>query len=223
VGEKLAELRFDAGEAVYVRYFQRETVAGLYPYLVVRHDDDGLLAYTPKGSRNWFPFLPDGRQLRGTPLPEWFASRWVWAPWEVPRPVLSWFMPAEPLAVQLLFDSQGRFASYYGNLQAPVVLWRDVDGRPVVDSEDWDLDVLIDEDLTWRLKDADELVERARWPDLYWVDPEQAHAAARRVVELIDARHPVFDAGWRDFAPDPLWSPIVSPALPEGWDRARVR
>jgi hypothetical protein len=213
-------VRLPIGERFYVRHFQREVVCGLYVGEVVRHDDDGLLVWTPRGSRYWFPYMPDGRIMRQTPLPQWQAAAadWVWTPWTNPRSVLAWYPPKVPYSVMLWFDEE-KFTNYYVNLGGPTVVW---DGG--ADTEDWDLDILVDPDLSWRYKDEEDLKARSQWPDLYWVDdPTRVYDAARDAVSLVESGAFPFDGTWRDFAAGARARPIVDPALPPGWDRPRHR
>ena len=206
----MVEPRLPIGGSCYLRHFQRETISGLYPARVVWHDDDGLLLWTPQSSRYWFPYMPDGRMMRDTPLPEWHGAEKVWRPYEVPHAVLGWHARGVPYSV-LLFFRDGAFANYYVNIQEPTVAWHDGELFGA-DTEDWDLDVLVDPDLTWRLKDVDELETRMRWPDLYWVaDPRRVHGIVAEVVAVVEAGAFPFDGTWRDFTPDPQWSPIVDP------------
>ena len=207
------------GKRFYVRHFQREVVCGLYVGQVVRHDGDGLLVWTPRGSRHWFPYMPDGRIMRQTPLPEWHAAvtDWIWTPWPAPRDVLAWYPPQAPYSVQFWFD-EGAFTNYYVNLGGPTVVW-----PKGADTEDWDLDILVDPDLSWRYKDEEDLLVRSQWPQFYWVDdPARVYDVAGGVVALVDAGVFPFDGTGRDFPP-PTTRPIVDPALPAGWDRPRHR
>lgn len=208
-----------AGAKFYVRHFQREVVCGLYSGRVVRHDDAGLLAWVAKGSRHWFPYMPDGRIMRDTPLPQWHGAAWVWTPWVAPRDMLTWQPPDTPYSVHFWFE-EGKFTNYYVNFGGPAVVWREGE-LSGVDTEDWDLDMLVDPDLTWRYKDEEDLLIRSQWPDLYWVDdPARVYDVARTVVALVEAGAFPFDGTWRDFSP-PATGPIVDTTLPPGWDRPR--
>jgi hypothetical protein len=214
--------RLPAGEKLYVRHFQREVVCGLYVGQVVRHDDDGLLMWTPQRSHHWFPFMPDGRPMRGTPLPEWHGAAWVWQPVVSRRSVLRWYPPTAPYSIEAWFDGDV-LSNYYANLGGPAAVWCDADGHGA-DTEDWDLDVWIDPDLSWRLKDEQDIRERSGWPELYWVDdPAQVYEVGLEIVAQVEARAFPFDGSWRDFASGHTAEPLIDPALPPGWDRPRHR
>ena len=164
--------------------------------------------------------MPDGRIMRQTPLPEWQAAvaDWVWTPWTNPRSVLAWYPPKAPYAVLLWFDG-ATFTNYYVNLGGPAVVW-----DAGADTEDWDLDILADPDLSWRYKDEEDLLARSQWPQLYWVDdPVRVYDAAREAVALIESGAFPFDGTWRDFAAGADPTPIVDASLPPGWDQPRHR
>jgi hypothetical protein len=226
----MPNVRLTPGHPIYVRYFQKDIINGLYPAIVIHHDDEGLLTWTPPGSRHWFPNMPDGRVLRQTPLPEWFGTEKPWGPLALRQAALSWRPTGEPYALQLHFDSEdGKLTHYYANLEEPAIAWRDEQGGEWADSEDWDLDVWIEPDLSWRLKDEDDVTHRLRWPDLYWVDPQRAYAAADRVIARVAKRQFPFDGTWpslldslsRASPAGPQWTPIEDSAMPDGWDRPR--
>ncbi len=85
---------------------------------------------------------------------------------------------------------------------------------------DWDLDVVIQPDRTWRWKDEEEFVERLRDPELYWVDDEErVRQAGRQVIELAEEGVFPFDGTWCDFDPPAHWGPLQSEQPPRGWDR----
>jgi hypothetical protein len=44
---------FEPGEIVYMRHFQRDKVAGIFPCRAVDHDDEGLLLWAEQGAPAW--------------------------------------------------------------------------------------------------------------------------------------------------------------------------
>jgi hypothetical protein len=212
---------FAAGDIVYVRHFQGDVVSAVYSARAVRHHTDGVLLWIAEGSRHWFPVMPDGREMRETPLPEWAAAPKVWTGYTAPNSVLSWHAPGVDFAAQWFF-SDGVFTNWYANLEQPGTAWRD-GASAGLDTVDWDLDVWIGPDRRWHWKDQEDLAARRRWPDLYWVtDPERARRAGRAAIALAEAGLFPFDGMWCDFQPDPAWEPVVESGLPIGWDRPRA-
>jgi hypothetical protein len=215
-------VEFEVGETVYVRHFQRDVICGVYPTRAVRHGPDGLLLWIAQGTRHWFPFMPDGREMRETPLPEWAAADKVWSGYTAPNGVLSWHAPGAEYAAQWFFRD-GEFTNWYANLEEPGVAWR-AGGLAGVDTVDWDLDVWVGADRIWRWKDEEDLAARRQWPELYWVtDPERARRAGEAAIARAAAGEFPFDGTWCDFRPEPAWDPIVEDALPAGWLRPRQR
>jgi hypothetical protein len=123
-------------------------------------------------------------------------------------------------SVWFFFTPDGGFANWYVNLERPAVRWDDGDVAGI-DTVDYDLDLVIEPDRSWRWKDEQEFVDHLAVPDVYWVDDEAAvRAAGERVVKLVEAGEFPFDGTGCDFRPDPAWP--VLPTLPPGWDRPRA-
>ncbi|NUR70815.1 MAG: DUF402 domain-containing protein [Hamadaea sp.] len=212
---------FERGEIVYLRHFQRDTIAGLYPLRAVRHDDRGALLWGHTGNRHFVTSLTDGRMLREVPLPEWVRSPKRLIDFEAVHSVLCWHPAGADYSIRFFFRPGGEFYAWYANLELPAVAWRSAD-LAGLDTVDWDLDVWIEPGRTWRWKDEEEFVERLSQPDYYWVDDEQrVREAGRAVIELVEAGKFPFDGTWTDFRPDPDWSPIASTEPPPGWDAPR--
>jgi hypothetical protein len=213
---------FAVGDIVHVRHFQRDRPSAVYSGRAVRHDADGVLVWMGEGSQFWFPYMPDGREERETTLEEWAASEPVWQLWEIEDSLLSWHPTGVNYSVRFEFDA-GEFTGWYANLEAAGVPWQD-NGFNAIDTSDWDLDVVVAPDRSWRLKDTDVLERRSKTPELYWVDDVEAvHQAGRDVVALVEAGCFPFDGTWLDFVPDAAWTPVVGDALPAGWDQPRRR
>jgi hypothetical protein len=216
-----AGVRFDAGEVVLLRHFQRSVVSAIFTMCAVRHDDQGLLLWGAEGSRHWILDMPDGRRLRDTPLDEWVGTVKVRGKRISKHSMLSWHPTGAAYSIRFFFR-EGRFANWYANLEEPAVAWR---GEQVsgADTVDWDLDVWIDPDRSWRWKDEAEFVERLQWPQHYWVEDENAvREAGREVIALAEAAAFPFDGTWCDFRPDATWLPLVMDLPPEAWDRPRA-
>lgn len=213
-------MRLEPGEVVVRRHFMHDTLSRVWTGRVVSDDERGLLLWIADGS----PFLDlvtaGGRTSRQVPFPEWLAApkRLDARPWR--NDLLMWHGRDEAYSLWFFFGPGGAFQGWYANLEVPVVRWRDgaVAGA---DTVDWDLDVWVEPDRSWRWKDEEEFVERLAFGQRYWVDDEATvRAAGDRVVRLAEAAIFPFDGTWCDFRPDPAW-PVVA-KLPTGWDRPRA-
>jgi hypothetical protein len=208
------------GTTVYLRHWQRDQLGMFFPMQVADRRDDGLLLWAPAGAQGWHFNMPDGRGMAQTPLAEWSAARRVPAVHTIDHGVLSWHPRGRDYSVRWFFRPAGSFYQWYANLEAAASIWGDPE-LTVVDTVDWDLDVVVHPDRTWEWKDEDEFVARLAVPDAYWVDDEhRVRKAGDEIVELVDAGAFPFDGTWCDFRPDPAW-PTIGPELPAGWDRPR--
>jgi hypothetical protein len=106
-------------------------------------------------------------------------------------------------------DGSGRFVPAYVNIERP--LHRTPIG---FDADDLCLDIVLDDQLAWSLKDADDFDERCRL-GVYSAQERDAVLAARdAAIARIEARAHPFDGTWRHWRPDPEW-PV--PTLPVNW------
>jgi predicted RNA-binding protein associated with RNAse of E/G family len=214
---------FEPGEIVYMRHFQHDVVSGVFPLRAVRHDASGVLLWGEAGSRHFFTVMADGRWMRETPLPEWVRGPKRLVDAEAKHSLLSWHPSGADYSIRFFFDHDGRFLNWYANLEVPAVPWR-ADGLAGLDTVDWDLDVVIDPDRSWRWKDEEEFAERLRTPEYYWVDDERrVRQAGLDVIKLVEAGDFPFDGTWTGFRPDTEWGPITSSVPLRGWDLPRAR
>lgn len=101
------------------------------------------------------------------------------------------------------------FAGWYVDLQTPP-------RRTTLgfDTQDNDLDLVVEPDLTWAWKDQDDvdvMVEHGVWtPD----DADLLLEDGCRVIRLIESRSDPFDKAWTNDVPDPSTEP---PTLPVSW------
>jgi Protein of unknown function (DUF402) len=167
---------------------------------VVRDDADLLVTYTPEGS----PFaFPDG---------DWPGGRHPWhgrTGWEG-LGVLAIHRPGDPYAVFAFWEEPGRrLACWYVNLQEPFRR------TPIgFDTLDHDLDIVIEPDGRWWLKDSELLDAHAA--EGRWTSEDVAAIrgdADRLTAELAGGRW--WDEAWADWMPPAGWKPAP---LPEGWD-----
>ncbi len=162
--------------------------------------------HVPAGARARVALDPGGRPLE---LPD---DGWILGERSVGDVrVLSLARDRDPHAVLLRFDPQDRFLGWYVNLQSPLV------PTPLgFEYVDHVLDVLVEPDGTWRLKD-EELLEEAVRRGLFspaWADAIRREA--ERVIRDVEAGRPPFDGSWTGWRPDPTWS---AASLPPGWER----
>jgi protein associated with RNAse G/E len=215
-----ADERLEPGQLVLRRQFQRDDLLSrVWAGHVVADDADGLWIWVSDGSAHRDIGAADGRRFRDVPFGEWgrTGKRLREELWR--GNTLMFHPPGEAYSLWLFFQ-QGEFASWYVNLEEPGTRWRD--GTAVgIDTIDYDLDIVVQPDRTWRWKDEDEFADHLAYPDVYWVTDEAAvRAEGERVLKLVATGEFPFDWTRVDFRPDPTW--IVPLRLPSGWDRPRA-
>ncbi len=77
------------------------------------------------------------------------------------------------------------------------------------------LDAIVGRDLTWRLKDEDELAVHVARGTIGAELEATIRAEVQRGLARVERRRSPFDEPWPDWRPDPSW-PL--PELPAGWD-----
>lgn len=148
---------------------------------------------------------PRGRQLledRG------LHEDWVW---RENRRLMLWH-PHRAHAVSLFWrDTDDTFLCWYVDILLPFRR------TPLgFDTRDLTLDVVVNPDRSWRLKDEDELewtVEQGR------LDPgqeERIREEADRAISLLRAGDATFSEEWISWRPDVSWT---VPRVPPGWQR----
>jgi hypothetical protein len=191
-----------------------ERVWAARPMRLVAERDDALLLWFPYGAGWQRPVPPPhhpaaptraerlGRCLR---LDEWeFAD----TPWDSTT-LQIWARDAWH-AIWVSWRPDGSRWGFYGNIQLPFE--RTTCG---VRTMDLALDVIVERDGSWTLKDEDELdyfVARGIF------DRELEHrirAEAEAIVAKLERQEPPFDGSLDDWRPDPSWE---RPVLPRGWE-----
>lgn len=211
-------MRFEPGQTVLRRCWRGGKITFLQATRVIEDGERGLLLFQPAGGTHWRITAADGRTHHDGTVDELGEDAALAALEWAGHDVLHWQRPGEPWSVWLFFRD-GRFRSWYGNLEDPFVRWDDGDVRGI-DFADNALDVLVDPDRGWRWKDEAELAAKTGHP-LYWDESGAAaiRADGRRLVELVESGAFPFDGAWCDFRPDPAW-PV--PQRTAGWDRPRA-
>jgi hypothetical protein len=107
-------------------------------------------------------------------------------------------------------DDKNQFLCYYINFQLPFCRT-----RFGFDSFDLELDILIEPTYEWRWKDMDDYQKGIERGILLkeWI--QEIDAAKPEIFDKLEKRQYPFDGSWRDWQPDPTWSPSK---LPEGWN-----
>lgn len=191
------------GDVVVLRYYNhRGRPAGALPTRVV--SDDGPVLWLAGGTPSKWPGV-GGRGIRALSLEERFTiplepldSSW-WG-----DGVLIVGRPGRAHGIWL-FQTDGEFAGWYVNLEAPWRPW-----RLGFDTEDHTLDIWVEPDGSWHWKDEDELQAAV---ELGFYTEAEARAF-RAEGEAVLAEWP-FPTGWEEWRPDPAWP---MPELPDDWD-----
>ena len=203
----LAFSEWAEGDSIVLREVHRGRVWAARPARLIRDDRDLVVAYLPPGIRWKRPVSADGTELLRMPAAEWALGD---ATWTTGR-MLHLTNPGAAHAIHLWWlPPDWRFGGWYVNLQEPIR--RTSLGFDYMDQM---LDIVIEPDLSWRWKDADELeaavndglVTRA------WAD--DVRREGERVIRGLEGRRAPFSDGWEHWRPNPEW-PI--PELREGWE-----
>lgn len=197
------------GETAVLRYVdpRRRSVSHAWPGRVVADSADLVALYIPNRVR-----YKIGRRLDGLspmPLGDYLVEDATWA-----RDCLRLMFPGAWYSVWLLWDvDPRRFVCWYVNMESPFVR------VPIgFDTNDLELDVVVNPDLTWRWKDEDHL-EQVVGAGL--ISPGRARALKRdaeQVVHAVTSGAPPFGADWHRWMPDASWP---MPSLPSDWQSLR--
>jgi Protein of unknown function (DUF402) len=168
---------------------------------VVRDEETLLATYTPEGT----PFeFPDGAWPEG-------RHPWHGRPGWQGHGKLMLQRPGDAYAVWVFWSGPTReLACWYLNLQAP--FRRTEIGY---DTYDHELDLVVEPDGSWWLKDDDQLDERIRAGRFTEHEAAAIRAEGERLAGELAAGRRWWDESWAEWEPDPDWAPAP---LPEGWD-----
>jgi hypothetical protein len=202
------------GDVVAYREVWHGKVWAARPLVVARDDEELTALWFPKGT-NWKRPIPPrshpsggdrGERLaRCLLLDEWDLED---AEWEVSTLLL--VRPGDWHAIWVSWLDDGTQWGWYVNLQEPV-------RRTELGWETMDLvlDVVVENDRTWRWKDEDELATYLRLGALDEQVAMRIRQEGARVAARAERNEPPFSEPWGEWRPDPSW-PI--PVLPAGWD-----
>lgn len=208
-------VQFKAGDTAVIRYWRVNLLREVRPTRVIEDSQRGLFAWLPAGTKTKTSVIEDGSRPRL--LAEQLAAKWqlVDGRWHGPD-VIMWFpLNGSAYSVWWFFE-EGKFTGWYVNLEDPQIRWADG-----LDTSDLALDICVNPDRTWRIKDRDEFDERTGHP-LYWTadEAEALLVEADRVVELIKSAAFPFDGSWCSFRPPAHWS---LPECSRRWNSPRAR
>ena len=214
-------MTFAPGTPALRRHFMRgHELSRVWVGHVAADDEQGLWLFFATGSAWRNVGAADGRTFREVPFTEWGRVEHALHDGVWNGDALMLHPPGAPYSVWMFFTG-GVHSSWYVNLERPGVRWRNDDGLVGLDTVDYDLDIVVAPDRTWRWKDEDEFVAHLAVPENYWCDDEAAvRASGADVVKLIEAGAFPFDGTMAGFRPDPAWT--VPTTIPAGWDRPRA-
>ena len=180
---------------VAVREVWRGRVWRVVAYRVVEQRDGLTVAWHPEGTPVLRPYA-DGRELRVPGDVDWTLERdgSKWEQLALLRPGARWTL--------YVFFRGGAHDLWYVNFERDT-RWNGA----CFDIVDEKLDLVVEPDGSWRLKDEDELAEAAR---VGYLDEADVRAQFARALE----ERP-WPTGLESFRADREW-PV--PELPEGWD-----
>ena len=182
---------------------------------LVRDDGEQIVLWFPKGTPWKAPSTPPSRPRAPTRAERLATSAalgdWIFTDsnWPVDTLVL---MPARQWhEVRVSWLEDGSHWGWYVNLQAPY-------RRTQCGFETMDLmlDVIVNPDRSWYLKDEDELETFVAHGVFDRALADDVRAEAVRVAERAQRNEPPFNEPWPEWRPDRSWG---VPTLPAGWDR----
>lgn len=214
--ERADEPRWRYGDQILWTY-TNPAHPGLYdqrPVTVIADDENHLAVWLESGTRMLHQVLADGSGIRTADGPARFGAPRAQGlkRWQGPG-IVAVFQPGVDYSVWFFANpDSARRDSFYVNLEEPFTRF----DRGILTS-DHVLDIVVDSDGTYRLKDEDEL-EFARRAGMF-SDEKTARirAAADSAIEDIRTWVFPFDSDYPDFQPDPDW-PMPDLPAEATWD-----
>jgi hypothetical protein len=174
------------------------------PVHVVEHDDDSLVAYIAPGAELG---IAEGEWPTANGRHPWHDRR----EWQG-HGVLMLHRRGDPYSVWHFWTGDDRaFAGWYVNLQAPYELT-----SIGFDTQDFELDLVISPDGSWRLKD-DELLDQRVAEGRFRADhADWIRSIGHDLTQRLDQGDTPWSQRWTSWEPPQGWSP---PRLTAGWQR----
>lgn len=212
------EAVLQSGDQIVVRYRTSGRSSGVIPVTVVEDSPDCIAYYLAAGTPTKYPvdlddaLIPLGIERGGVGTRPWRVTDGVWHT----NGRLYLIRPGAAHAFSVFWsNADWSFLGWYVDLQAP--LQRIAVG---FESEDYLLDILVEPDGSWTWKDEDEFDAAQRVGRFSPVEAAAIRAEAASVIEQIEARSWPFNAGWKQWRPDPSWK---IPMIPTNWDAITER
>jgi Protein of unknown function (DUF402) len=202
------------GDTIAIQERWRGRLWAARPATVVQDEDDLLVLWCPGGARWKVASTPPGRDA-----PEgrtaWYADLLTGGDWilvdDVWRTPTLWLLrPSDWYAVWVAVLGSPDGWCWYVNLQEPFV--RTAAG---IRATDLMLDVVVDADRRWRLKDESDFEALGTHGLLDAAGSARVRSEAARAIEAVERGAWPFDGSWLDWRPDPAWP---APELPPSWD-----
>jgi hypothetical protein len=174
------------------------------PVHVVGHDDDSLVAYIAPGAELR---IAEGEWPTANGRHPWHDRR----EWQG-HGVLMLHRRGDPYSVWHFWTGDDRaFAGWYVNFQAPYELT-----SIGFDTQDFELDLVISPDGSWRLKD-DELLDQRVAEGRFRADhADWIRSIGHDLTQRLDQGDTPWSQRWTSWEPPQGWSP---PRLTAGWQR----
>jgi hypothetical protein len=158
--------------------------------IVVADEPDLLVTYLPEGAEFSFTEVPELG-------PHPWAGRGAWAG----HGVLMLQRPGDRYAVWHFWEGDEReFVCWYLNLQEP--FRRTAEG---FDTQDLELDVVIEPDGGWTFKDHDLLETRVHEGRFTRAEADSILALGDEIGRMLESGERWWDPAWSQWAPEPAW------------------
>jgi hypothetical protein len=205
---------WEPGDVIVHQEVWRSRVWAARPLIVVEDSTDRLLLWIPKGTVRKIPATPrdrvdpptkQARAIENLARGDWIYEEHTWDVSSL------WILrPGDWHAVWVSWSEPGVQLGWYVNLQFPF-------RRTSVGIETMDLmlDIVVEPDFSWRLKDEEEFEEVVRLGIFDDQLGERVRDESRKVMNSIEMRERPFSDPWPTWEADPTW---LVPSLVGGWD-----
>ena len=200
-------------EVVNLRWMHEAHAESAHPVYLLEHSDDVIATFEPGSAVGMHSTRrkggPRGRNLEpGSPHTGFAEGIWTGdGVLRVHRPGQEWSI------WRWLGHDRSWSTRWYVNLEEP---WLASPGG--FDTEDWILDVVVEDGTRWSFKDADELDWALRSGRFSADEVARIRRAGDRAVAVVEAGDWPFNADWdRWLPPEGLDVPVLQP----GWDAPR--
>lgn len=200
------------GTFVYREVWRGHLMSAL-PMTLVRHTGRRLVLYHPADTP-WRAarLRGDSREWSRELFLETLAAPTAWELLPLSRGgkhSLFLYETGTAYTVRLAWDRNWSFLEWYVNFETP---WH---RTPIgADSMDHFLDIVVAADLSWTIKDGDELAEAVRRGLLARAQAARTRRLAQDLIGRIERGAPPFCEPWPEWRPDPDWP---RPVLPADW------